>query len=57
MSEISANLKSTSADELRLKNYKATLNQRNEIEIREIEQAHDDDLKKMAEQHAFQRTS
>src|SRR5262245_1487447 len=54
MSDVSAALKSNSAEEVRLRNYKAAQKQRNDIELREMEQTHEDEVKRMAESHMFQ---
>jgi hypothetical protein len=53
MSGISGGLKSTSADEVRLKNYKASLQQKSEADLREIELRHNEDVQRMTESHAF----
>jgi hypothetical protein len=42
-------LKSTQSEELRLKNYRTLLEQKNELELREIEAKHNDDVQRRME--------
>jgi hypothetical protein len=47
-------IKSTAAEEIRLRNHRAQLEQRNEMALREIEQSHAEDVRRTIENQAFQ---
>src|SRR4051812_1352519 len=48
-SEITSSLNSTIADEVRLKNYRSQIEQKNDIELRDLEARHAEDLQKVLE--------
>src|SRR5437773_1724517 len=53
-SDYSTSLKSSTTEELRLRNYKDQLQQKNELELREMQARHDEELQRRIENHTAQ---
>ena len=52
---MSSEIKSSTTDELRMKNHRTQLENRNELELRSLRDRHSDDVQRMMEAQAFQR--
>ncbi len=53
-SETSSSLGASTTEDLRLRNYRASIQQKNDIELREIQNRHDDDIQRVTDTQAQQ---
>jgi hypothetical protein len=52
--EVSSQTKASTVDEVRLKNYRTSLQQRNDMEVRELQSKHDDEVQRVIENQTAQ---